>query len=156
MKPVRTILLRLLASLGAMLVPCIATAQDFPSRTIRIIVPSSPGPSLDIIARLTGQELAKVLGQNVIVENKPGANQQIGYDFVANSAPADGYTIAMVNAPGMATLPTTAKGLRFDPVKDFVPLLALGETRVTWAISSTYPWKTFAELVAYARANWPR
>lgn len=130
-----------------------ARPQDYPTKPLRIVVPSSPGQLLDIAARVMGPEMSKSLGQPVIVENKTGASQLIGYEHVARQSPADGYTMATVNVPGLATLPVTTKDLRFDPLKDLPPFLVLGEGRITLGSSSKLPWKSFAELVAYAKAN---
>lgn len=128
-------------------------AQDFPSRPVRFIVPSTPGALLDVASRTIGPELSKALGQAVIVENKTGADQLIGYEYVARQVPADGYTIVITNVSALAALPVTAQDLRFDPIKDLVFLLVIGEGRNVLATPEKMAWKSVAELVANAKAN---
>lgn len=127
-------------------------AQNYPSKPIRIVVPNAPGVPQDITARSLGSEMSKLLGQPVIVENKPGGNGT-GYEYVAKQVPADGYTIASVSVSGLASLPVTVKNLRFDPLKDLPPFIGLAEVRYILGSSVNQPWKTFNELVAFAKAN---
>ena len=82
-----------------------ARAQEFPQKAIRLIVPSGPGNTQDLVARVLAQEMAKPLKQPVVVENKPGAAQLLGYEYVGKSVGADGYTLVVGNAETMATLP---------------------------------------------------
>src|SRR4051794_19934239 len=119
----------LLAAFSALLFSAQAAAQDFPSKPIRYIVPYSPGATLDIVARTMAPEMAKALGQPVLVENKPGADAIIGFEYVAKQVPADGYTIAIAAVSGLATLQLTVKDLRFDPLKDLPPLTDMVEGR---------------------------
>lgn len=130
-----------------------ATAQEFPSKVIRIVVANAAGTSPDIVARIMAEEMSKVLGQSIIVENRPGANMVIGYEHVAKSVPADGYTVALVYPTALATLPVTVKNLRFDPLKDLVPVIGLGEGRLLIMSSNQRPWKTFKDFVDGAKAN---
>lgn len=130
-----------------------AHTQEFPSRPIRFIVPTTAGTTTDFLARLLGQEMTKTLGQPVVVEDKPGANQIIGMELVAKQAPADGHTVVVVGTDSMVLLPLTTKGLRFDPMKDLVPINGIAEARYVLAGPSARPWKTFQELVAHAKAN---
>lgn len=139
------------ASAGAM-TSVVAHAQDYPNKPIRIVVPSTPGVPQDVIARTAAPEMSKMLGQSVFIENKPGADQVIGLDFVKNQ-PADGYTVVLVAVGSLVTLPILAKDLRFDPLKDFPPVTTMAEGRYTIGSSATKPWKTFQEMVAAARAN---
>src|SRR5687767_14642367 len=90
------------------------SAQEYPNKLIRFVVPTAPGTIQDILSRLIGPEMSKLLGQPVLVENKPGADFVIGYEHVAKQVPADGYTIAAVNVATLAALPVTVKELRFD------------------------------------------
>lgn len=128
-------------------------AQNYPNKIIRIIVPNTPGSTQDILPRIMTAEMSSALGQTIIVENKPGADSRIGYEYVAKEVPADGYTIASVNVTGLASLPFTTKDLRFDPLKDLPPIVGLAESRFALVSSINEPWKTFDELVAYAKAN---
>lgn len=128
-------------------------AQEFPAKPIRFIVANTPGTLPDLVSRVMGPEMSKVLGQPVIVENKPGAQQLIGYEYVARQAPADGYTIVAISIASLASLPLTVKDLRFDPLKDLPPFMGLAEARYTFGLASQLPWKTFKELMAHAKAN---
>ena len=130
-----------------------AAAQDYPTKLIRWIVPNASGVIEDILARSTAPEMSKFLGQSVIVENKPGAESIIGYEYVAKQVPADGYTLVSVHVQGLVTLPLTVKDLRFDPLKDLPPLIVLSEARYVFGSASRLPWKTLNELAAYAKAN---
>lgn len=138
---------------GTVLVIGSATAQNYPSKPIRFVVPQNPGTPPDILARILAPEMSRFIGESIIIENKPGANSIIAYEYVAKQVPADGYTMVFVTVPGLAILPLTVKGLRFDPLKDLPPFIGLGEGRYFFGTSSKYPWKTLAELVAHARAN---
>jgi len=130
-----------------------ALAQDYPSKPITIVIPTTPGTTMDVIARVAGIELSKLLGQPVVVENRTGANQIIALERVAKNAPADGYTLAIVGMDGVAMLPAVAKNLRFDPNKDLTFLSDLGESRYVFAGPSDRPWKGFQQLITYAKAN---
>jgi len=129
-----------------------AVAQDYPVRPIRYIVPNTPGVIVDTVARVLAPEMSKVLGQPVVVENKPGGNYVVGFEYVAKQAPADGYTIVSVLVPSMAILPVTARGLSFDPLKDLPPVIGLAEGKYVFGSSAAQPWKTMAELATTAKA----
>ncbi|MSP96470.1 MAG: tripartite tricarboxylate transporter substrate binding protein [Betaproteobacteria bacterium] len=131
----------------------VAGAQDFPSRPIRIVVPSTPGTSPDHVGRIIATEMARNIGQPVIVENKPSADALLAYEYVAKLAGADGYTVGIINVPGLAGLPATVKNLRFDPLKDLPPVIGLVETKYLFGSSVKFPWKDFKELIAYAKEN---
>lgn len=127
-------------------------AQKFPDKPIRFVVPSSAGSSSDLLARAVAVEMSKAIGQPVIVEDKPGANQLIALQYIVR-APADGYTVGVVGDDGVALLPLTTKNLRFDPLKDLLPIAGLTESRYVLVSPADRPWKSFQELVAYAKAN---
>lgn len=129
-----------------------ARAQEFPNRPIRMIAPVGPGAAVDVFGRVMAEGLAKMLGQPVIVENRPGGQASIGYEFVAKSAP-DGYTIAPGAIPSLAAMSLAVKDLRFNPVRDLPPFIGVGETRYFLAVNPAVPAKTLAEFVTYARAN---
>ena len=131
----------------------LARAQDFPTRPITLIVPNSPGTSHDLVARIIAPDMSKLIGQSIVVENKPGAAETIGYAYVAKQAPANGYTLVLALPANLATLPLTIKGLSFDPLKDLPPVIGLVEGRYIFGLSSQLPWKTFKELVDHAKAN---
>ena len=130
-----------------------ARAQDYPNKPIRFVVAGAPGVAPDIVARLLAAELSTSIGQQVVVENKPGAGQLIGFEYVAKQVPADGYTLLLTDVSALALLPVIAKGLRFDPLKDLPPVIGFAEGRLLLAMSSQLPWKTFNELVAHLKAN---
>jgi len=132
-----------------------ALAQDYPSKPITIVIPTTPGNTMDVIARVMGQEMSKVLGQPVVVENRPGANQIIALERIAKGAPADGYTIGIVGMDGVALLPSVVKkeSLRFDVDKDLIFISDLGDARYVLAGPADRPWKGFQQLITYAKAN---
>lgn len=130
-----------------------AAARDFPAKPITMVCTNSAGTTPDTVARIIAAGMSKELEQQIVVENKTGANSTIGYGYVAKQAPADGYTIALVGVSELVTLPSVVKDLRFDPLKDLPPLLGLVEGKLLFSSSSQFPWKTFQELVAHARAN---
>src|SRR5438045_8273482 len=96
-------------------------AQAYPTRPIRIIIPFPPGNTTDIMSRLIAPKMSERLGQQVIVENRPGASGMLGLDYVAKSAP-DGYTVGCVQGGNMVVLPHTSKSIPYDPLRDFVPV----------------------------------
>lgn len=138
----------LLGALG----PTTAAAQEYPNKPIRYIVPNTPGVIVDIVARVMAVEMGKTLGQPMVVENKPGGNYVVGFEYVARQAPADGYTVVSVLVPSMAILPVTARGLSFDPLKDLPPVIGLAEGKYVFGTATSQPWKTLAEVAAAAKA----
>ena len=98
-----------------------AYGENYPNKPVTLVVTAAPGGVTDILARTLGQRLSKIWGQQVIVENKPGASNQIGATFVANSAP-DGYTMLVSPEATFVVNPWLYKNLPYDPVKDFVPI----------------------------------
>lgn len=128
-----------------------ASSHAWPAKPIRIIVPYPPGGFTDVTARLIAQKLQERLGQPVIVDNKAGANSLIGVDALAK-APADGYTFAVVIAAYAANTSLYPK-LPYDPAKDIAAVSLIGLSPLVAAVSNDAPFKTAAELVAYARAN---
>jgi tripartite-type tricarboxylate transporter receptor subunit TctC len=141
--------------LGAILVVLAGTAQaqGFPNKPIRMIVPTSAGATADFLARVLAPEMSRLLGQPIVVDNKPGANQIIGLEYIAKGAPADGYTVGVVGIDGVNLLPLTTKGLRFDPMNDLVPIAALAEGNYVLASPTDRPWKSFDELMNYAKSH---
>lgn len=136
---------------GATMMPA-SWAQDYPSRPVKIVVPNTPGTLYDVIARALGPEMSKVLGQPIVVENRPGAAQIIGYEYVAK-APPDGYTLIAGLSSELAILPLVSSNLRFNPLKDLPPVAGIAEATLVFGSSSSKPWKSVSELVAYAKAN---
>src|SRR5262245_42337271 len=120
-----------LLSIGAFAVtPGDAAGQEFPNRPIKIIVPNTPGSVVDVVPRIVAPEMSRLLGQPVVVENKPGAGSLLGVEYVATGAPADGYTLLVGVISNTALFPLTIKDLRFDPLKDLVPVIGLTEGKL--------------------------
>ncbi len=129
-----------------------ASAQDFPSRRLSLVVPFPAGSGIDVTARLVADKLAQRLGQPVIVENKAGANGAIAATAVARSAP-DGYTLLMTTPSTHSAAPYLMKSLSFDPVKDFEPVTRIGNLPFILVASGQLPVKDFSAFVAYAKLN---
>jgi tripartite-type tricarboxylate transporter receptor subunit TctC len=128
-----------------------AVADDYPSRPIRVVVPFSPGGAVDGPMRLVAQELAKRLGQPVVVENKPGAGATIGTDAVAKSAP-DGYTLLLASQTNAISATLYSK-LPFDPVEDFAPISLIGREPGVVVVNPKVPATTLQEFIAYVKAH---
>jgi tripartite-type tricarboxylate transporter receptor subunit TctC len=124
----------------------------YPSKPIRIVIPFPPGNTTDIMSRLIAPKMAERLGQQVIVENRPGASGMLGLDYVAKS-PADGYTIACVQGGNMVVLPHTSKNVPYDPLKDFAPIAVSTTNYLAIVANPNVPFKSIGEMVAYAKAN---
>lgn len=136
------------AAIGA-LAPVAAKAQDYPTRTIQLIVPYAPGGQGDITARLIAEHLSPALGKPVVVENRPGANGSIGSSFVAQAEP-DGYTLEVVvqsHVLGKALMPN----LTYDPVKDFAPISLMTRTQLGVVVPASLPVNTLQDFVAYVK-----
>jgi tripartite-type tricarboxylate transporter receptor subunit TctC len=127
------------------------TAQEFPSRPIRFISPFTPGGGTDTVGRALAQPMSRALGQNVMVENRPGASTVIGTELVAR-APADGYTI-LIMSPSYTANPFIRSKLPYDSLKDFTGLTRLVSTAMVIAAHPSVPAKNVKELVALARAQ---
>jgi len=126
-------------------------AQTFPSKTIKIVVPNAAGGAADITARTVGQKLAEALGQAVVIENKPSAGGIVAGEMVARAEP-DGHTMLLISS-GTAVSASLFKSLPFDTVKDFTPVSKLATFDLVIASAEGGRFKTFAELLAYGRAN---
>jgi len=133
-------------------VPVLAPAQTFPSRPVKIVVPTSPGGATDSFSRAIAQRLAEGWGQPVVVENRPGANQIIGADYVAKSAP-DGHTLLVSDASSFVMNPHLYRKLPYDGIRSFTPITVL--VRFPWviAVHPSVPANTFQELVKLAKAR---
>jgi tripartite-type tricarboxylate transporter receptor subunit TctC len=129
----------------------LAPAQAWPARPMRIIVPLPPGGSPDYMARLLSEKLQPVLGQPLVVENKPGASGHIARDFVAK-APADGYTLLMTEASHVISAAVGAK-LPYDPINDFQPIALIATIPFGLTVNSKTPVHTLREFIDYAKAS---
>jgi tripartite-type tricarboxylate transporter receptor subunit TctC len=128
-----------------------AEAQQWPTRPVRIIVGFAPGGNTDSIARLTAEWLRPRLGQNFVIENRPGANGAIAAELVMHAAP-DGYTLLMASLPQMGILPVMTT-TPYDPVKDFAPISIVGSNDFALAANDRIPGTSLAEIVAYVKAR---
>lgn len=144
-------ILSALAGVCLSLAPLLAAAQNFPTRSVRLIVPYAPGGVLDVSARSIAISLAEELGQQVIVENKPGAGGNIGTDLVARSEP-DGYTILMF-ADTNTIAPALYAKLNSDPVTDFEPITLLASGSHVLVAHPSLPVSNVSELIKYAKEN---
>ncbi|CAN5897056.1 tripartite tricarboxylate transporter substrate binding protein [soil metagenome] len=141
--------------LGALVAPMVlrpAWSQAFPTKPIRLVVPFPAAGAADITARLIGERMATILGQSIIVDNKPGAGGNIAAEFVARSAP-DGYTLFLGNAPLFCANKFLYGTIPFDPLKDFTHLTRVSIGTTVLVVNAKEPWQNFAEFVADAKAN---
>ncbi len=130
----------------------VAYAQPYPSKPIRIIVPYAAGGTSDILARQIGPKLTEAWGQPVIVENKPGANGNVGADFVAKSAP-DGYTLLLTDLGGLVISASVYPKLPFNPAQDFTPVVMVSYSPHVLAVHPSVQVKDVKELIAMAKAH---
>ena len=129
-----------------------AAAAEYPDHPIRFVVPQAPGSNTDLYARLLGAEMGKSLGQQLIIENRPGGAFVIGLDAIAKSPP-DGYTIGVGLIGGMALTPHMVAKLPYDVLKDFEPIGMIGRGHLMLVVSPQLPVKSVKELIDYAKAN---
>lgn len=127
-------------------------AQSYPSRPIRLVVPFAPGGSADLVARLLGQSLTESWGQQVIVDNRPGASGMIGNDLVAKSAP-DGYTLTIGTLGPFAVNQTLFAKVPYDNVRDFAPITLTGISSHILVAHPSMPVETVSELISLAKAK---
>ena len=139
----------LAALLGALAVP--AQAADYPARPVKFVVPYPPAGTTDVLARIVAQWLTEKMGQTFIVENKPGAGNNLGVDYVVNS-PADGYTMLLVN-PANGINATLYKNLTFNFIRDIAPVAGLVRTPNVMEVTPSLPVKSVAEFIAYCKAH---
>ena len=145
-------LLRITLATACMLAASAATAQTYPSKPIKIVVPFAPGGTSDILARALGPHITTAWGQPVLVENRTGANGNVGADYVAKSAP-DGYTMLLSDVGALAINPSVYANMPYDPVKDFSPIVMVSYSPHVLAVHPSVPVSNVQELIAYAKAN---
>ena len=136
---------------GASLAPMASWSQSYPSRPIKVIIPFPPGGPTDVLGRIVAQKLGERLGQNVVIDNKPGASGMIGADMVAKSAP-DGYTL-LVNASLHVINPSLYEKPRYDAIADFAPLSNLADVPLVLVVNAKAPVNTVKELIAWIKAS---
>jgi len=132
--------------------PLPAHAQDYPAKPIRLVVPFPPGGPNDIIGRVLGQKMQELLGQLIIIDNRPGAGGALGTDNVAKSEP-DGYAIAIASAGALAISTALQEKILYDPLKDLAPITLVARVPELLVASTTVPVANVSELVALAKAK---
>ena len=147
---VQTCAFALVGALAVVVVPA-AGAQNYPVRAVRVIVPFAPGGGTDNLMRIMSPRLVEMLGQPVIVDNRPGASSQIGTDLVAKAAP-DGYTILAVDT-SFASNPSLYPKLPYDAVRDFAPVSLLASAPVVLTVHPSVPVRSLRDLIALAKAR---
>jgi tripartite-type tricarboxylate transporter receptor subunit TctC len=145
-----------LLAVGALAVaaalPGLVQAQDYPNRPIRVVVPYTPGGTVDVIARMLGQNFAEAWGQQAVVDNRPGAGGNLGTEAVAKSAP-DGYTLLMSTSTPLTTNLALYKSLRYDTLRDFDAVTMMGESAVFVVGSPRLQATSMAEVIALAKGK---
>lgn len=142
----------LTTALAALCLAAPVAAADYPTKPLKLIVPYPPGAGTDAVSRLVADRLAVRLGQPVVVENRVGADGNIGTDAMAKAAP-DGYTLGVATPGPVAVGKSLYPNLPYDPVRDLVPVIRLNEAPVVLLVNPSVPAKSVAELVALAKAN---
>ena len=127
-------------------------AQSYPSSNITLVVPFAAGSGTDAVARIMATKMGSILGQPVIVDNKPGASAQIGAQLVASAKP-DGYTLLMTTNTSHSANPYLFQNLKYDPIKDFTPIARVGELPFVLTVNNDLPVKSVQELIDYAKVN---
>jgi tripartite-type tricarboxylate transporter receptor subunit TctC len=140
----------ILVAVGLLVFSLGAGAQAFPSKPIRLVVPDSPGGSPDQLARLLAQKLSETIGQQVVVDDRPGAAGVLAADLVAKSPP-DGYTLLLTTTSVYAIIPSLRKDLQYDPVRDFVPISRIATASNVLVVNEALPVKSVADLVRLAK-----
>jgi tripartite-type tricarboxylate transporter receptor subunit TctC len=129
-----------------------ASAQNYPTRAITLVIPFAPGGSTSIVGRGIADKMSELLGEKVVVDNRPGAGGTVGTRAVAKSEP-DGYTLVLGYTGTLAIGPSLYKSVGYDPRKDFAPIGLIGNAPNSLVVNPSFPAKTVAELIAYAKAN---
>ena len=129
-----------------------AHAQDYPSKTIKLVVPFGPGGPTDVAARIVSQIVQQKLGQSVVIENRPGAGGAIGTKSAANADP-DGYTLLIGTSATLGVVPALTKNPGYDPLTSFAPVAKVSDSSTILIVPPSFPAGSVRELVAYAKAN---
>ena len=129
-----------------------AAAQGFPNRTITLVIPFAPGGSTSIVGRVIADKMSQLLGQSIVVDNRPGAGGTVGTKYVAKSDP-DGYTLLLGYTGTLAIGPSLYRNVGYDPRRDFAPIGMIGNAPSTLVVHPSFPARSVAELIAYAKAN---
>src|ERR1700733_3299996 len=130
----------------------VARAQSYPNRTITLVIPFPPGGSTSIVGRVIADKMSQLLGQSIIVDNRGGAGGTVGTKAVVKSDP-DGYTLLLGYTGTLAIGPSLYRNAGYDPRKDFEPIGSIGCSPSSLVVHPSFPVKSVAELIAYAKAN---
>ena len=144
--------LAVLAAAALTLLPVIGHGQSYPSKPVKIVVPYAAGGPVDALARALSAKLSGMWGQQVIVDNKPGANEVIAASQVAKS-PGDGYTLMLATDPTLSLNPYLFQKLSYDPLKELTPITRVAISNMALVVPANFPASNLKEFVAYARAN---
>ena len=148
----RVCILLIFAALASMAGMSVSAAEPYPSRPIRLVVPSPPGGTIDPISRVLAEAMSRRYGQNVVVDNRPGANFNVGMELVAKSPP-NGYTLVVASSGALATNIHLYKKLPFHPVDDFEPIVLYGNVPNVLVVNLSLPPRTLPEFIDYVKAN---
>lgn len=129
-----------------------ADAQTYPTRPVTLVIPFAPGGSTSIVGRAISDKMSELLGEKIVIDNRAGAGGTIGTKAVARSAP-DGYTLVLGYTGTLAIGPSLYKNAGYDPRKDFAPIGMIGNAPNSLVVNPSFPAKTVAELIGYAKAN---
>jgi tripartite-type tricarboxylate transporter receptor subunit TctC len=143
---------RFVSLLSLAVLPCVALAQAYPSKPIKLMVPYAAGGVSDILGRALAQKMTEILGQNMFVENRGGAAGAIGTGLVAKDAP-DGYSVVLSSLTAYAIAPAMNKNITYDPVKDFTAVGGVAIAPNVLSIDANSPLKTLSDIVNFAKAN---
>ena len=145
--------MRTLLSLAALFfsVPALH-AQSYPAKAIRVIIPAAPGDSCDVLSRMVAQRVGERLGQQLVIDNRPGAGGQLGLTLLTQ-APADGYTIACGQGGNMVIVPLAYEKVAYDSMKDFAPVALLASNFLALVVHPSVPFQSMKDLIGYAKAN---
>ena len=144
------LLVTMSVALAAMLAPSFAARADYPDKPIHVVVPYTPGGTVDLLARALAPYLTKEWGQQIVVENRPGAGGSVGAEYVA-AAPGDGYTLLLSTNSPLTTNLAVFKTIKYDPLADFVPVILAGDNSLVLAVNPKLPVKSLDDLIALAK-----
>lgn len=144
--------LKITGAVGLAILGASAHAQNYPIKTVRIVVPQLPGDACDTLARMIGQKMSERLGQQFVVDNRPGASGTIGLAVTAQ-APGDGYTIACGQGGNMSVVPHTMKKVPYDALKDFQPIALIATNYLALVVHPSTPFRDVGAFVKYLKAN---
>lgn len=142
-------IMRACAAVAAFGLAACAFAQQYPTRPIQLVLTAGPGSATDVVARIVGDELGRQLGQPIVIDNRPGAGGNIAAEIVAKAQP-DGHTLLIATTSTHGVNPSLYRSMRFDPVKDFAPVMLLAKSPNVLVVSSKSPFKSVADIIATA------